>query len=82
MDSKLFATNTMRLNLFYIYTGYPNIKGHFTMKKQLINEHAEKHSTSLVLEEITIKTMVDHISFNKLAMKRKNFMLGAILRLL
>ena len=41
------------------------------MKKELINEHMEKCSTSLVLKEITIKTMINNISSNKLAMKRK-----------
>lgn len=34
---KLFATNSIHQNLFYINTKYQNIKGYFTMKKQLTN---------------------------------------------
>lgn len=41
------------------------------MKKQVINEHMEKRSTSLVLEEITIKTMVGNIAPNKLSKEKK-----------
>lgn len=52
---KLFTTNTIHQNLLYINTEYQNIKGYFTMKKQLTNEHTEKCPTSLVLKEITIK---------------------------
>lgn len=40
-DPKLFATNAMHQNLFYIYTEYQNTKGYLTMKKQVINEHME-----------------------------------------